>query len=643
MNNLTPAARLKVNGDTFSLPVPDKGVYFRNNVGTFRLEGEMIDRWIEKLIPMFNGENTLAQLTDGLSPPYRERVYEIAEVLLDKGFVRDVSQDMPHQLPDDIIHKFGSQIAFLDSFGHSGAYRFQSYRKTGVLAVGSGPFFVSLVSALLESGLPKLRMLITDSMPTNRKRLAELAEHAGKSDVEVEVREASLPDKGSIDWRELVRPFQSILYVSHDGNIEELRMLEAVCREERKTLIPAMLLHQTGMAGPFVQPESRSSWESAWRRLHRTEVFKDPTLHVFSSTAGAMLSNVIVFELFKSVTGVIEPELRDSVYLLDLETLEGSWHKCMPHPPARDSAGIPVEWIQDLEARLEGGPEASVSNGLFPYFNRLTSKQTGIFHIWEEGDLRQLPLSQCRVQAADPQSEGPADLLPEIVCNGFTHEEVRREAGLAGIEAYVSRLDGALVGFDLKRPIAIGVGETVAEAVVRGLQANLAGELTVRYAAVKPTVTPVQLGPVEDDRCRFYLQALTRMQGAPIIGMGEEVSGFPVAWVGSRDRWYGCVGLNHTTALRKALQAALLRVQNQSDCRATQTVEVSSVLQGKGAPLRIVLPPSEGIVRPAALRDAVHVLKRNNRHLWIADMAIEPFLKELPGAVIGVVLREGVS
>jgi hypothetical protein len=55
MTNLTPAARLKVKGDTFFLPVPNDNVYFRNNVGTFRMKGEMIDWWIEKLI-YENGE-----------------------------------------------------------------------------------------------------------------------------------------------------------------------------------------------------------------------------------------------------------------------------------------------------------------------------------------------------------------------------------------------------------------------------------------------------------------------------------------------------------------------------------------------------------------------------------------------------------
>lgn len=112
MTSLTPAARLKVKDDTFFLPVPNDGVYFRNNVGTFRMEGGMIDRWIEKLVPMFSGEHTLEDLTDGLSYTHRERVYEIANVLYQQGFVRDVSKDLTHQLTDGIIQKYAGQIAF---------------------------------------------------------------------------------------------------------------------------------------------------------------------------------------------------------------------------------------------------------------------------------------------------------------------------------------------------------------------------------------------------------------------------------------------------------------------------------------------------------------------------------------------------
>lgn len=639
MANLTPAARLKVKSDTFYLPVPNEGVYFRNNVGTFRMEGEMIDRWIEKLVPMFNGEYTLAKLTDGLSDPYRQRVYEIAEVLQQKGIARDVSQDRAHRLTEGIEQKYAAQIAFLDSFGDSGAYRFQSYRQAGVLAVGSGPFLLALVSALLESGMPKFGVLITDEVPTNRQRLNELVEQARKSDPEAAIEEVVLRNEGASAWRDVVQPYQSILYVSQAGGVEELRLLQAVCKEEKKLLLPALCLHQTGMAGPLVHPESEGCWESAWRRIHKSAVHKDPELHAFSSTAGALLANVIVFELFKNVTGVAGSELRNSVYQLNLETLEGSHHSFLPHPQVLEWPGGAAAWVQDLERRLEGSTGRSAPNELFSYFNRLTSVQTGILHIWEEGDLRQLPLSQCRVQAADPLSEGPAELLPDTICSGFTHEEARREAGLTGIEAYVSRLSGTLVNTD--EFVGIGAGETAVEGVTRGLQAWLSERLGKRQTGRNPPVVRVQPSKVEDERCRYYLQALATMRGAPIIGLGEQVSGFPVVWVGSGDCWYGSVGLNMTIALRSALQAALSKAQNQSAHRSAHALEASSVLLGKEAPLSLAIPASDGTAQPDVLRDAMKVLKRNGKRLLVVDLAVEPFLKDGLGGVFGVLLREG--
>lgn len=637
---LTPAARLKTNGDTFYLPVPNGGVYFRNNVGTFRMEGEAIDRWIEKLLPMFNGEYTMEQLTDGMEDPHRNRIYEIAEALVNKGFVRDVSRDLPHRLKDDIVRKYAGQIAFLDSFGSSGAYRFQSYRQSSVLAAGSGPLFVSLVGALLESGLPQFSMLITDESTTNRERLAELAEHARATDPEVAIEEVEWPKEGSDRWREIVRPFSSVLYVSPEGDVEELRLLHAVCREEKKLLIPAMFYGQTGIAGPLVHPEREGCWESAWRRIHHAALAKDPQRHAPSATAGAMLANVIAFEWFKTATGAAESELENAVFLLNLETLEGSWHRFLPHPLVGDRAlAVKPKPVQDLEERLGQRAAANRTNESFVLFSRLTSAQTGIFRMWEEGDLKQLPLSQCRVQAIDPLSEGPAELLADIVCSGLTHEEARKEAGLAGVEAYVSRLAGAIM--EPRQRIGVGAGDSAAECVVRGLQACLALELEERQAHSNPAVAPVQVSEVEDGRCRFYLQSLAALRGEPVIGIGREVSGFPTVWVGTGDRWYGCASLNATMALRKALQAALQKEQNRSACRCPQVLEVSSVLLGRGAPVSMSVP---AIAEQAEmLREAMQVFKKNGKTLEVIDLAVEPFLNDMPGGVYGVLLREEES
>ena len=71
MSNLPAHAKLKANKDTFFLPDSNRGVYFRNNASSFRMDGDGIYNWIEKLMPMFNGNYSLAEITDGLLSPIK--------------------------------------------------------------------------------------------------------------------------------------------------------------------------------------------------------------------------------------------------------------------------------------------------------------------------------------------------------------------------------------------------------------------------------------------------------------------------------------------------------------------------------------------------------------------------------------------
>ncbi|PEJ33248.1 putative thiazole-containing bacteriocin maturation protein [Peribacillus butanolivorans] len=647
MENLTPSMRLKVKRDTFFLPDPNRGVYFRNNLSSFRMEGSTIAQWIEKLLPMFNGDHSLRELTDGLPGPYRDRVWEIAGVLYRNGFVRDISQDRPHQLSDKVLINHASQIEFLESFSDSGANRFQTYRQEKVLAVGSGPFFISLVSALIESGLPKFHILITDSVPTNRIRLKELVAHARKTDLEVSVEEINL-EKEESSWQEIVRPFNSILFVSQEGDVEELRELHAVCRQEKKVLLPAISLNHVGLAGPLVHPDSMGCWESAWRRIHQSVLSKDQKLPAFSSTAGAMLANVIVFELFKKTTGVTESEQNNQFYMLDMETLEGNWNSFIPHPLVTGNTA--ANWVQDFELRLNQRLSKNEEGKLFIHFSLLTSEHSGIFHSWDEGDLKQLPLAQCRVQVVDPMSEGPAELLPDIICTDLTHEGARREAGLTGIESYASETARHLMPtlspvleVGLKEFVGIGAGVTFAECVCRGLQKCLEDEFGKQQINQKNLVARVQLKAVEDERCLYYLQALTTIAGEPTIGLGGEMSGFPLVWVGTDDSWYGCVGLNKTMALRNALQQAVMKAQNQTVCLTDQVVEVPAVFLEENEPLNLVIPTCEETTQSELLQSAMKVLERNRKRLLVFELELEPFLKKELAGVFGVLLREEES
>lgn len=630
MTNLTPSMRLKVKRDTFFLPEANSGVYFRNNVSSFRMEGSMIDKWVEKLLPMFNGEHTLESLTNGLPGPYRDRVYEIAETLYQNGFVKDVSRDQPYSLSEQVVKMYASQIEFIDSFVESAAFRFQVYREAKVLAVGSGDMFVSLVSALLDSGLPKFQTFITDRNKTNIQRLQELVDHARALDSEVAVEEIL-----QCSWKKIVEPFDYILYVSQEGNIEELNLLHTICREENKIFIPALCLQQVGLAGPLVFPNSDYCWKSAWSRLHRSELYKEIHISNCSTAARAMLANLIVFELFKNMTRVKEREQNNQIFLLDLETMEGNWHTFFPHPIM--TGNTIARLIDNEDARIQQDLNTQEAETLFLFFNKLTSKSTGIFHTWDEGDLLQLPLAQCRVQPIDPLSDGPAELLQSTICSGLTHEEARREAGLAGIEAYVNQLSTV---FDLPTQVYIGAGETLTESVCRGLQRYLVQEMKRNQANATNTFSRVKLNSVEDERCRYYLQSLTTIQGEPIIAVGEEVSGFPVVWIGTKNGWYGSVDLNITMALRKALQQALFNQQNHEDPLTAQGLFLSSAVLDEKSPQQLNIPDGHNQNHSVLLHSAKEVLSRNKKQYKIYEIEAEPVFKEGLAGIVGIVVRE---
>jgi putative thiazole-containing bacteriocin maturation protein len=632
MEKLDPSMRLKVKRDTFYLPEPNGSVYFRNNQCSFRMEGNGVDQWVEKLLPMFNGEYSLEYLTNGLPGPYKNRVMEMAEVLLGNGFVRDVSRDLPHQLPHHAVEKFASQIEFVDSLAESGASRFETYRHSNVLAVGSGPLLTSLVSSLIESGLAKLQVLMTDEASVNRGRLRELVDHARQTDPEAELMEVGLSEDG---WRETMKPFDSILYVTQKENLGKLELIQTICRTEKKLFVPAICHKQKAIAGPLIHPDSEAGWESAWRRLHTAALPKENQYSAQSAIPGAMLANMMVFELFKEVTGVTKPNQRNRIFLLDTETLEGSWHSFLPHP--LETRNTAAEAVGSLETRLEQVSERIDREKMLYFFSMLTSKETGIFHVWEEGDTKQLPLAQCRVQPVDVLSEGPAELLDEVICSGLTHEEARREAGLQGIEGYASRLGSLIVPHETGEYMAACTGATFAECVGRGLQKCLTDGLRKRESVQKSAVSRLQLGEVEDERCRFYIKALTTMQSEPEIGMGEELDGFPVVYVRGENGWYGNAGLTLTMALRSSLQHALFYAQNGTDAFDAKPV---AAVAAEGSSGGISIPAIEDRIGPANLKEALETLKRNRKQVAVYELDIEPIFKQELEGVFAVLLRE---
>jgi putative thiazole-containing bacteriocin maturation protein len=606
-----PSMRLKVKTDTFFLPGMDGGVYFRNNEGSFQMEGKSVFQWVERLLPALNGRQTLHDLTDGLPEPYQKRVYEIANVLFQNGFARDVSQDLPHQLSDEQQSKYRSQIEFLDSLVGSGAYHFQTYQQLKVLAAGAGSFLVPLVRSLFESGIPFVTVL---------------------------------NDEDDSSWREAIRSTDVVMYVAKNADVDKLLHLQTICREEGKLFLPAICTRKIGILGPLVRPDSEVRFESMWNRIHRS-VLENPDTLLPSPIATSILANLLVFELFKFISGAVDPEFHYQFYVQNPDTLEGDWHPFLPHPV--DSGFSKATIVNDLSI-LQGRETGARLENLLQYFGQLTDTCAGIFHIWDEGNFAQLPVAACRVQVVSPMSGGPAELLPEIVCQGLTHEQARCEAGFTGIESYVQQMVHHVMGTKVKPSefVGIGTGATIAEAIWRGLHKCLTHELTERISTEQPTVTPIQLCGIEDETCAYYLRILQAMDSDLVIGIGENVLGFPVAWVGSRGEFVCSTGLCIAMALRHALEQFLMAVQFVPPEKGHKTnansLKYMHCIVNSEMPQSLIIPEMNTVSTQDIL-SAVELLKQNGKNMVVFDMSVEPFLNDVLPGVFGVLLRQGES
>lgn len=503
------------------------------------------------------------------------------------------------------------------------------------LVVGSGPILLSLAEAWYDAGLSELAICITNTQLTETEKLKNILDRTLPINPDASLQILAIAGNKEIDWESVIRPFPFILYVSQHGDLEELRKLQAACIAEQKLLLPAMVVRGRGIAGPLLQPDDVITWEDAWRRIHST-VFPPAWEHQTNSPQTAdVLANLVLYEWTKLVLEEEEADCKNQCYILNPLTLEGTWHPILTHPCL--SGNKPTCTVIDIEHELQIGQEHVDIEVWFDYFNQLTSEVTGIFHIWGEGSLGQLPLAQCLVQPADPLSEGPAELLPAIVISGLTHPEARREAGLAGLESYIARSKRLLASAQpilQREEIHIGAGCTLAEAVGRGLGAYLAEQLRNRSVHGGLVLQRAELVRIEDVHCRFYLQALTMLEGEPLVGIGEPLLGFPVVWVRSGADWYSSTHLSTTLAFRQALQHALMK---------TGAAPVSSVIWNDPKPARILIPAGHPMLQSSEVLSAVQILKQHHRRLEAIDMRCEPFLKDGPLSIIGVQLREEAS
>jgi hypothetical protein len=128
--------------------------------------------WFERVCPFLDGDHSVVDLVEKLSPPAAQRVLGLVEFLLREGFARDAEYDLPHTLSPATRALHGGMIEYLAHLADSPERRFQSYRECAPVAVGSGRLLAATALALLATGVARVRVHV----------LADGADGEGRTD-----------------------------------------------------------------------------------------------------------------------------------------------------------------------------------------------------------------------------------------------------------------------------------------------------------------------------------------------------------------------------------------------------------------------------------------------------------------------------
>jgi hypothetical protein len=136
--------------------------------------------WFERVCPFLDGEHSVVDLVEKLSPMAAQRVLGLVEFLLREGFARDAQYDVPHTLGSSTRSLYAAVIEFLAREADSPERRFQSYRECAPVVVGSGRLLTATALALLASGIEHVRTHVVRAdewadTATDRESLTECA------------------------------------------------------------------------------------------------------------------------------------------------------------------------------------------------------------------------------------------------------------------------------------------------------------------------------------------------------------------------------------------------------------------------------------------------------------------------------------
>lgn len=417
----------RIRRDVLFTETPD-GVVFHNAHGGFNLRGRSAYRFATLVVPHLNGTNRVEEICAGLGERQQAMVGELVGALYGRGFARDVlpGSDGLDELAPEVAERFAAQVDYIDHYAGEAGSRFRRFRDTRVAVLGDDPVARWCALSLVRNGCAALALPAATAPGADpfAEALREAAELEGAGcPVEV-VRWDVTGDDG---WDDLAG-YDVVLTTGAPGTA--LRLLEAGVPEGVR-LLPAWAFGDQAVVGPVMTAGTRGCWSCAALRLGangepgaaadlwsavRLDDPEQAEQGRISGPPAAMLGNLLAYEVFRLVTGVLTPETEGRLVLQDLDCLDVVTEPLLPHPrcpfcredgePAGEAALTVADLTDGQDLRGTGPrevtPEADADAALAALDARsvLTHPRAGVFGAFADDAWEQTPLKAGTVRLA---------------------------------------------------------------------------------------------------------------------------------------------------------------------------------------------------------------------------------------------------
>lgn len=314
----------RLRNDALFFPLRD-GVMLRSDQQSFFLYGDSVYPMLNALAPLLSGEHSLQEICADLEPRSRESLIELINVLLEGGILKDQAQEKS-LLRDDIRRRFKDQIEFIAHLANDPLHRFEEFRQSRLLLIGSGSSFARCAASLVGYGLKDLFALPTGADPQDLNGARSVASGLESEGIDASVRLVGRfePDSRLLDLKKL----SILVYCTDSPSLTDLQLISRWSDESCVRVLPGFVLGNQAIMGPAMEPEAGGCWVCGLfrivddlgnqdrRTLFRKHLFSTMPVQLAPSDVMArMLGDDIAFEAFKILIGKLRTQTQQNMLI----------------------------------------------------------------------------------------------------------------------------------------------------------------------------------------------------------------------------------------------------------------------------------------------------------------------------------------